>query len=137
MTTMEPRGLVFETTALLNPSQQARELRVVFGYLATDPWAISMVMHTTTPVPWTFARELIADGLNTTTGHGDVRVVPAETAVTLELSSPSGAARLAFARASLEKLIEHTEHLVPLGAEAEHVDWDDALATLAPQRGDR
>lgn len=134
MNSYEPRGVVVETRAFLEGvARDGTLLPVTFAYVASDPYAVSMLIHTAGPaVPWTFARELIADGLNRPTGEGDVLITPTAEGVRIGLTSPTGVAILKVGRAPLERLIEQTELLVPLGAESEHVDWDYALSTLAP-----
>lgn len=133
MNAYEPRGVLMQTTAsLLKDDRRCARVAVTFSYTADDPWAISMdILTDTVLVPWTFARDLLADGLNGPVGEGDVRVRPAELALRIGLSSPSGASTLEFDRAKVERLVEQTELLVPLGAESDHVDWDYALSTLA------
>lgn len=132
----EPCGVLVETPAFLEDAARPGGgvlVPVTFAYATSDPWAVSMLLHTpTVVVPWTFARDLIADGLNQPTGEGDVTVTPTTGGIQVDLSSPSGSARLQFGRSPLEKLLEQTELLVPLGAESAHIDWDYALATLVP-----
>lgn len=137
MNTHEPRGVVVETRALLEGvTRNDTLLPVTFTYVASDPWAVSMLIHTAGPaVPWTFARELLADGLIRPAGKGDVLITPTAEDVRIRLASPTGVAVLKVGRAPVERFIEQTELLVPLGAESKHVDWNYALSTLVPGGG--
>lgn len=69
-------------------------------YLTDDPYAVHITFHTgsSTPVNWTFARELLVEGVFRPCGHGDVRIWPTKvdnkSVLCMALSSPDGDALL-------------------------------------------
>ncbi len=53
-------------------------LEATLGYHATDPYAVTATFRTEIcEVVWTFARELLTQGLTDPAGEGDVHVCPA------------------------------------------------------------
>lgn len=99
----------------------------LFRYHAGDPWAVTFDFAQGSGwVTWRFARTLLADGLNTRVGEGDVTLTPTVDSahVLLELSPPTGTVTLRFYRVDLEHALERTETLVPEGTEHASVDWD-------------
>ncbi len=103
-------------------------------YSCADPYAVAVVFHSegAYPIEWIFARDLLAAGLATAAGDGDVRVWPAESGdlVFLELRSPSGQAVFAAQIEPLEDFLVWTERLVPFGAETAVLDLDRAVGLL-------
>ncbi|MEU2396326.1 SsgA family sporulation/cell division regulator [Streptomyces sp. NPDC007369] len=112
-------------------------------YLADDPYAVHITFHTgsSTPVNWTFARELLVEGVFRPCGHGDVRIWPAtledRSVVCMALTSPDGDALLQAPSASVSAWLERTLRVVPPGTEPELLGLDAALAELlAPTPAD-
>ncbi|MFK0255719.1 SsgA family sporulation/cell division regulator [Streptomyces sp. NPDC090445] len=112
-------------------------------YLADDPYAVHITFHTgsSTPVNWTFARELLVEGVFRPCGHGDVRIWPAKpedrAVICLALTSPDGDALLQAPAGSVSAWLERTLRVVPPGTEAELLGLDAALAELlAPTPAD-
>ncbi|MFI9585148.1 SsgA family sporulation/cell division regulator [Streptomyces sp. NPDC052236] len=105
-------------------------------YRTDDPYAVHITFHTASdhPVHWTFARELLAEGLFRPSGTGDVRIWPATPddrgALLLALSSPQGEALLEASAAVVSGWLERTLRLVPPGAESERLGMDNGLAEL-------
>ncbi len=101
-------------------------------YRTTDPWAITLHLD---GQRWIFARELLRRGLVEPAGDGDVQVMPdtggTPGLLSVSLSSPSGAARVPVARATVTTLLDASYALVPDGGEAEVIDWDREWARLA------
>ena len=70
------------------------------SYRSDDPYAVHVAFHIGSdhPVHWTFARELLVEGVFRPCGHGDVRVWPTKvdgrSVVLMALSSPDGDALL-------------------------------------------
>jgi hypothetical protein len=105
-------------------------------YDTGDPFAVRM----TFPGPatlegvevcWTFARELLTEGLRGPQGLGDVRVLPyAEGRTALEFHSPEGAAVVHVPTDDLRRFLAATAALVPPGCEHLHLDLDHYLAEL-------
>jgi len=113
------------------------------GYRSDDPFAVHVTFHIGSdhPVHWTFARELLVEGVFRPCGHGDVRVWPSKVAgrsvVLMALSSPAGEALLQAPAAQLSAWLERTLRAVPPGSETEQLGIDDDLAQLlAPTPAD-
>ncbi|WP_406169665.1 SsgA family sporulation/cell division regulator [Streptomyces sp. NBC_00996] len=113
------------------------------GYRTDDPYAVHITFHIGTdhPVDWTFARELLLEGVFQPCGHGDVRVWPTKVAgrsvVLMALSSPDGDALLEVPAARLSAWLERTLRAVPPGSEDGQLGIDDGLAELlAPTPAD-
>ncbi|GAB3128080.1 SsgA family sporulation/cell division regulator [Streptomyces calidiresistens] len=105
-------------------------------YRSEDPYAVQVTFHVNSPVPvnWTFARDLLVEGVVRPSGGGDVRVRPAEvggrSVVSLELTSPDGDALLQAPAEPLSAWLEQTLLAVPVGAEPGRLALDDGLAAL-------
>ncbi|MER5934564.1 SsgA family sporulation/cell division regulator [Streptomyces sp. NPDC002054] len=112
-------------------------------YLTADPYAVHITFHagSSAPVNWTFARELLVEGVFRPCGHGDVRIWPTKVdgraVLCMALSSPDGDALLEAPAASVSTWLERTLRVVPPGSEAERLGLDEALAELlAPTPAD-
>lgn len=105
-------------------------------YLTDDPYAVHITFHTgsSAPVHWTFARELLVEGVFRPCGHGDVRIWPTKignrAVLSMALSSPDGDALLEAPAACVSAWLERTLRAVPPGTEAERLGLDAALAEL-------
>lgn len=105
-------------------------------YGSDDPYAVTFAFHTGTesPVTWTFARDLLADGLLRPTGDGDIRLWPSgagrPAVLNLALSSPAGRARLAAPLRVVTDWLTHTYQLVPAGRETDDLDVEAELCRL-------
>jgi hypothetical protein len=101
-------------------------------YDARDPFAVSVSFEAGghDRIEWTFARELLDQGLWAEIGDGDVRVWPRAGAVFLALCSPSGKAVLETGRSSVADFLTRIERVVPAGHEAEFFDVDRELEVL-------
>ncbi|MEU8525116.1 MULTISPECIES: SsgA family sporulation/cell division regulator [Streptomyces] len=113
------------------------------GYRADDPFAVHIAFHIGSehPVNWTFARELLVEGVFRPCGHGDVRIWPTKvegrSVVLMALSSPDGDALLEAPSAQVSAWLERTLRAVPPGTEADRLGIDDGLARLlAPTAAD-
>jgi hypothetical protein len=113
-------------------------------YEPVDPYAVQVVFHAggdepAAEVSWSFARQLLVDGLREPSGMGDVRVWPwlgdDGPVAALALSSPDGHALFEVPRSSLEDFLARTYTQVALGAESEHLDLDATLANLLGASG--
>ena len=114
-------------------------VRAVLRYDIADPYAVQASFHTGSGaeadiVEWTFARQLLTDGVGGATGEGDVRVWPSshagEPVAFLSLSSPSGRAVFEVPLADLEAFLVMSCEVVPTGAESNFVDVEAELALL-------
>ena len=105
-------------------------------YYRRDPFAIRM----TFPAPatlegvevcWTFSRELLNAGLQGPEGQGDVRVRPyGYDRTVLEFHAPEGTAVVHVRSGELQRFLEATAELVPVGLEHLQLDLDHDLAEL-------
>lgn len=102
-------------------------------YDTAHPFEIRFRFHD--GIEWTFARDLLAQGLIEPAGdriHGDVLFLPLEGAIEVALNSPHGSMTLIFRPRDLHAFLSATTGLVPLGAE--RIDWDRELDTLGGTR---
>ncbi|MFI9242092.1 SsgA family sporulation/cell division regulator [Streptomyces sp. NPDC053086] len=110
-----------------------------FSYRSEDPYAVHIAFHINSeqPVNWTFARDLLVEGVFRPCGHGDVRVWPAKvdgrSVVLLALSSPDGDALLQAPVPQVSAWLERTLRAVPPGTEGGQLGIDDALDQLLAQ----
>ncbi|MEH0634052.1 SsgA family sporulation/cell division regulator [Streptomyces bottropensis] len=108
-------------------------------FRSDDPYAVHIAFHINSdrPVNWTFARELLVEGVFRPCGHGDVRVWPTKVSgrsvVLMALSSPDGDALLEAPAAAVSAWLERTLRVVPPGAEFAMLRIDDGLAELLAQ----
>ncbi|MGW2812828.1 SsgA family sporulation/cell division regulator [Streptomyces sp. NPDC001415] len=111
-------------------------------YRTDDPYAVHITFHigSDVPVNWTFARELLVEGVFRPCGHGDVRIWPTKvegrSVILMALTSPDGDALLEAPAAQVSAWLERTLRVVPPGSETEQLGIDDGLAELlAPTTG--
>ena len=136
---------------LVVPGATSLPVRAGVRYDVTDPYAVCVAFHTgsgdgsgdsssdvspSDVVEWTFARQLLTDGVAGPVGEGDVQVWPTAAAtggpsiVCLSLSSPSGRALFEVPLPELVEFLGQTYEAVPTGSEGDHVDVDAELALL-------
>ncbi|MFJ7048915.1 sporulation protein SsgA [Streptomyces sp. JV178] len=124
-----------ELRLVLSP-EQSIPVPAKLGYRSDDPYAVHITFHINSdrPVHWTFARELLVEGVFRPCGGGDVRVWPAKVSgrgvVLMALSSPGGDALLEAPAAAVSAWLERTLRIVPPGSEFEMLRIDDGLAEL-------
>jgi hypothetical protein len=114
-------------------------------YSGSDPYAIRMAFHVGTeePVEWIFARDLLADGLMTPEGDGDVQIWPSSPVVdadggvqgplsvlNVKLSSPFGEAHFEAPAEAIANFLDKTYRIVRMGKESEVIDIDAELNGL-------
>ncbi len=110
------------------------------SYDPADPYAVTATFladpaEADAPsVVWTFARELLVDGLEQPAGQGDIGVWPSTSrglpVVCLALRSPSGHALLEASVDDVEAFLTASYTLVPLGQESAHCDLEATFARL-------
>ena len=112
-------------------------LDALLVYDAADPFAVSMVFDTGAeePVRWTFARDLLRDGLERRVGEGDLIIWPAidnvgEPALNLRLCSPDGDALLEAPAEVIATFLARAEQLVRFGEEELLIDVDATLQAI-------
>ncbi|MHC5905125.1 spore wall synthesis regulator SsgD [Streptomyces sp. S6] len=121
---------------LVAAAPRMQSIPATLHYDRTDPFAVRM----TFPAPatlegvevcWTFARDLLAAGLEDAEGHGDVRVRPyGFDRTVLEFHAPEGTAIVHVHSADVRRFLESTSELVPVGLEHLQLDLDHDLAEL-------
>jgi len=120
-------------------------------YSGSDPYAVRMAFHVGTdePVEWIFARDLLAAGIESRQGDGDVQVWPssascaetdgldvtrpAETGgkvLNIELSSPFGQAHFEAPARAMSAFLHRTYQIVPAGKESSYIDIETELNDL-------
>jgi Streptomyces sporulation and cell division protein, SsgA len=136
---------------LVVPQQTIVPLVASMYYSGTDPYAVRMAFHVGTdePVEWIFARDLLAAGIESRQGEGDVQVWPspmscAETGdlaatgtpepggkvLNIELSSPFGQAHFEAPAQAMYAFLQRTYQIVPAGKESRHIDIEAELNDL-------
>jgi len=113
----------------------------LFSYDPSDPFAATLTLKASPrDVRWTFARDLLIDGLFEPAGEGDVVVFPfldpeTGSAVTvLGLRSPGGEFMAQVPKQALQAFVRAMLDSVPLGAESDLIDLDRLVDLLvAPQ----
>ena len=139
---MTPRTTSVSTELQLRlvvPGAASLPVRAGLRYDVSDPYAVQVAFHTGSGtdgeiVEWTFARQLLTDGVTAPGGEGDVQAWPSSSAglpvVCLSLSSPSGKALFEVPLPELVEFLSQTYAAVPTGSESQHVDVDAELALL-------
>lgn len=122
---------------LVVPGSDSLPVDVQLRYETTDPYAVHVGFHTggDDVVEWTFARQLLTDGVTHSVGEGDVQVWPEPATddgqlVCLSLTSPSGTALFEAPLSKIVEFLTQTYTAIPTGSESDHVDLDAELALL-------
>ena len=103
---------------------------------STDPYAVTIAFHTSaTPIVWTFARDLLAEGMVEPTGDGDVHVWPSlddegVAIVTVELCSPDGDALVEIRSTDAAAFVDRMHAMVAPGDETAQLDLDGVIAAI-------
>ncbi|MFB7931112.1 MULTISPECIES: SsgA family sporulation/cell division regulator [Streptomyces] len=127
-----------ELKLVLSP-ERSIPVPALLGYRSDDPYAVHVTFHVSSehPVHWTFARDLLVEGVFRPCGQGDVRVWPTRAGgrgvVLMALSSPDGDALLEAPAAPVSAWLERTLRVVPPGSEREQLGLDDELDQLLAQ----
>jgi hypothetical protein len=139
---------------LVVPQQTIVPLVASLYYSGSDPYAVRMAFHVGTdePVEWIFARDLLAAGIESRQGDGDVQVWPSpvsaaetgdldpidaaeltgtrEKVLNIELSSPFGQAHFEAPAEAMSAFLRRTYQIVPAGRESRHIDIETELNDL-------
>lgn len=124
------------TMECVDSDGQAMALEAVLGYNPADPFAMTATFRTPGgDVVWTFARDLLTQGLTDPAGDGDVHVWPCLDAsgravVIIELCSPDGEALVQARTGDLQSFVERMNRAVAVGSESELVDVDAAISAI-------
>jgi hypothetical protein len=135
--TSETTDVVLRTAVPFLSGESAIEpLDGEFSFDPADPYAVTMKLEARSgSVTWTFARELLADGLYQPAGDGDVQIWPClsntgEAVVIVELCSPDGTALLQTASRAVQRFVDSFYQAVPAGCESSHVSIDALVSQL-------
>ena len=118
------------TEELVALADDTTPVRSRWTYNAAEPFTIAVAFQSEDDVwvEWVFAREILVNGMTGSAGIGDVRLRPrrthGRTALQLEIESPEGHALLELDRESVQRFLEATIKLVPLGEESDYFDVD-------------
>jgi Streptomyces sporulation and cell division protein, SsgA len=139
---------------LVVPQQTIVPLVASMYYSGSDPYAVRMAFHVGTdePVEWIFARDLLAAGIESRQGEGDVQVWPSAVSVAeagdldligtadpddtrgkvlnIELSSPFGQAHFEAPAEAMSAFLQRTYQIVPAGQEGPYIDIETELNDL-------
>ena len=122
---------------LVLPDSPALPVLATLRYDVSDPYAIRVSFHTgddNSVVEWSFARQLLTDGVTGAVGEGDVRVWPTtrdgRPLISLALTSPSGSALFETSIGDVVEFLTRSYAAVPTGCESQYVDMDAELALL-------
>ena len=124
------------TLDLIDPSGVVTPIDAELHYDPRDPYAVTTVFMTgSSPVRWTFGRELLTDGLYEPSGDGDVHVWPCldsdgHAVVIIELCSPDGEALVQAKTGDLRVFVDRMNKAVKLGNESAHLDMDATIAAI-------
>ena len=135
---------------LIVPQQTIVPLVASLYYSGSDPYAVRMAFHVGTdePVEWIFARDLLASGIRSRQGEGDVKVWPSAkswaepdrsrvgsecTLLNIELTSPFGQAHFEAPAQAMVAFLQRTYQIVPAGQESGFVDIETELNDLLRQ----
>ncbi|MEU6236471.1 SsgA family sporulation/cell division regulator [Kitasatospora sp. NPDC047058] len=105
-------------------------------YDLAEPYAVYLDNHVDLdePVTWVFARDLLAAGVDTRAGLGDVSVYPGGGAgpatVCIALGGGNDTVVLRAEAAPVKAFLHATERIVPYGSEPRHLDLDGLLLRL-------
>lgn len=124
------------TVECMDASGGLHHLDTRLGYLAADPYAVSMTFLTAAgDLTWTFARDLLLRGVSAPAGDGDVHVCPSldvdgGAVILVELSSPDGHLILQARTKDVTDFLERSQAVVPAGEEGAHLDVDALVDQL-------
>jgi sporulation and cell division protein SsgA len=127
------RSLVVE---LLDASGASTQLDAGLHYDLHDPFAVTAEFRSgVSRISWVFSRDLLAEGLFTPCGDGDVCIWPfvdplGNAAVVIQLSAPDGEALLRARSSEVCEFIQASRQIVAPGTESELVDLDSVIANL-------
>jgi Streptomyces sporulation and cell division protein, SsgA len=122
-------------TLSVSASTGDAEMQAELRYDPHDPLAVTLAIGTEcdSPVIWVFARDLLAEGVNSASGEGDITVEPGNNADTREVRITLATDCLATMIADRNKVLEFlvaSFTAVPSGTEMDRIDFDAEIAAL-------
>lgn len=130
-----PRTLATSLTLSVNASSGDADLEAELRYDPSDPLAVALVIGAdcAEPVIWFFARDLLASGISSPSGEGDITIEPALTGgdrlLRVTLATDCLATMTLSRDTALEFLID-TYTQVPSGCEMDRADLDAEILAL-------
>jgi hypothetical protein len=134
-----PRTITTPLSLTVTTGNGEAELDAELRYDPSDPFAVSLAIGVdcSEPVVWTFARDLLAAGVNAPSGEGDITIEPdtshglshEERVLRITLATDCLATMIASTDRVIEFLVE-TYAVVPTGSELDRVDFDAEIAAL-------
>ncbi|MFE6848996.1 SsgA family sporulation/cell division regulator [Streptomyces sp. NPDC057686] len=127
-----------EATLLARPGLRI-PVSAQFSYYRGDPYAVHVTFHpgTERAVRWTFARDLLVEGLFTPRGQGDVRVWPGRTdgvrKIMIKIKSLGEVAIVEAPAAPVADWLVETLRSVPAGTETDWLQMDEQLVRFGSQ----
>lgn len=130
-----PRTVTAPLTLSVSAATGAAALEAELRYDLSDPVAVSLAIGTECgdPVIWTFARDLLAEGVSRQSGLGDITIEPVEQAGTRTLRLTLATDCVAVMTTPMDPVVEFLVDsftLVPSGAELDHIDLDSEIEAL-------
>lgn len=136
MDRQQPTAVTAELTLrMVVDSDRTVDVPCSLEYRAEEPFAVHAIFRAgPADIEWTFARDLMLEGLQRPSGEGDVVMWPEHHSGTpqllIALNSPSGQAVLECDRAHVEHFMRRTFQIVPLGDEGATLDIDGTIAAI-------
>jgi hypothetical protein len=129
------------TVADLHLVGQPAQITVELGWRESDPYAVELLFligdDQSADVPWLVDRDLVARGLHTPSGVGDIHIRPGgsceccgDEITVIELDAPSGSAEFEFSTTDLSEFLEATYDQLPPGPEPLVIDLDTEIALI-------
>jgi hypothetical protein len=124
------------TVPFLSGEAQCELLEGELVFDPADPYAVVMHLEARSgTVTWTFARELLIEGLYEPVGDGDVQVWPClsntgSAVVIIELCSPDGTALIQAPSRLVHDFVTRSLEAVPTGEETSHLALDSLITQL-------
>ncbi len=129
----------FDMTLVLT-AERCVMVTALLDYSAHEPYSVQCTFRTSEgDVNWVFARELLAEGLRSPSGDGDVAMWPSRSGgrdvLCISLSSPNGRAMVEARSGDIEEFLARTYTIVPAGSEAALIDFDGLIERLLSDSG--
>lgn len=112
------------------------QIAATLRYSALEPFAVTATfsLSDSPAVQWVVSRELLREGLVLPSGIGDIRLIPTESGLIIELHSPNGRAVLIAPLQPVVDFLQATYRAVPEGHESDFFSIDAELDLLGDLR---
>jgi hypothetical protein len=115
---------------------QETPLLTRWSYRSDDPFAVMMSISRPSGrwIDWLLSRDLLIEGLDAPAGIGDVRLTPFVDGefdvLEVRIGDDEGFASLEFDRDLIERFLEATFDIVPIGAETTMIDVEAEIEKI-------